>query len=178
MSLAVEKIQSKDKETVKELLVNSYLQYQDTFEDSGFWEKYLDDIKAAVEDSEVEEIFVSKYKGEIVGTASLYANSDTAYKDSNFGIKYTLLRYLAVLPNYRGLGIVRSLLEAGINYTYEKGEEYMYLLTGENMTSAIRLYEKFGFERDVELEANLMPSSRCYRIRSNVLVLPNNSLKK
>jgi hypothetical protein len=53
----------------------------------------------------------------------------------------------------------------------------MYFLTGEHMTSAIRLFEKFGFERDVEIEANLMPNSRCYRIQSNVLALQNNTIK-
>ncbi|MBM7608569.1 ribosomal protein S18 acetylase RimI-like enzyme [Lysinibacillus composti] len=171
MSLTVEKLQPQDKEGVRELLVKSYLQYQGSYTDPNFWEKYLADIKGAVEDPEVEEIFVAKYNGEIVGSASLYASSDTAYKGSQYGVNYTLLRYLAVSPNHRGLGIARSLLEVGIHYTYEKDEEYMYLFTGEIMTSAIRLYEKFGFERDAEIELNLKPNTRCYRIPSNVLVL-------
>ncbi|SER70124.1 GNAT family N-acetyltransferase [Psychrobacillus sp. OK032] len=167
--MIIEELKLKDKEQAKQVLVNSYMQYEETFKPKEHWLRYLGDIKAAIDDPTVEKIFVAKHEGKIVGTASMYANSDVAYPGTDYGVDYTLLRYLAVTPKSRGLGVARALLEVGIQYTFQKNEPYMYLFTGEMMTSAIHLYEKYGFDRDPQVESKFMSTARCYRIKSGVL---------
>jgi N-acetylglutamate synthase-like GNAT family acetyltransferase len=61
-----------------------------------------------------------------------------------------LIRSLAVLPSNRGQGIGEQLLHHVEKYAYEKGYKRLFLSTTPFLTSAIRLYERFGFQRSKE----------------------------
>lgn len=54
---------------------------------------------------------------------------------------------IAVLPEYRGMGIAGRLLETLFGYSVEKGIADITLEVRESNESAIHLYEKYGFER-------------------------------
>lgn len=56
------------------------------------------------------------------------------------------LKKLFLLSEARGLGIGKSIITQCLNFAYEQGYSRCYLDTLSNMTSAIALYEKFGFE--------------------------------
>ena len=56
------------------------------------------------------------------------------------------LRKLFLLPESRGLGLGKKLTEACLAYARSKGYKKCYLDTLKNMTSAITLYEKLGFQ--------------------------------
>jgi putative acetyltransferase len=57
------------------------------------------------------------------------------------------LRKLFVLPEMRGLGIGRALLEAVAEAARERGLQRLTLTTRDRYDTAIRLYERFGFRR-------------------------------
>lgn len=54
---------------------------------------------------------------------------------------------IAVLPEYRGMGIAGRLLEALFGYSAERGIADITLEVRESNAPAIHLYEKYGFER-------------------------------
>jgi N-acetylglutamate synthase-like GNAT family acetyltransferase len=61
-----------------------------------------------------------------------------------------LIRSLAVPPTNRGQGVGELLLHHIEKYAYEKGYKLLFLSTTPFLTSAIRLYERFGFRRSNE----------------------------
>lgn len=61
-----------------------------------------------------------------------------------------LVRSLAVSPGNRSQGIGELLLQQVENYANENGYERLFLSTTPFLTSAIRLYERFGFRRSDE----------------------------
>ncbi|MBN51119.1 MAG: GNAT family N-acetyltransferase [Spongiibacteraceae bacterium] len=70
------------------------------------------------------------------------------------------LRKLFLLPESRGLGIGKQLLEHCLNFATEVGCAQCYLDSLRTMESAIRLYEQFGFKRlDAPMDGT--PHNRC-----------------
>jgi GNAT superfamily N-acetyltransferase len=63
-----------------------------------------------------------------------------------------LLEELYVVPDRRGEGIGRALMEAVLALARERGAEGMEVITGESDTAARALYERFGFENEIEGE--------------------------
>jgi ribosomal protein S18 acetylase RimI-like enzyme len=71
-----------------------------------------------------------------VGTVSVFPEPDHLY-----------IRSMAVLPEAQGLGVGKKLLYAVEAYAVEVGFERLFLHTTYFSKSALRLYEKFGFQK-------------------------------
>jgi ribosomal protein S18 acetylase RimI-like enzyme len=56
------------------------------------------------------------------------------------------LAELYVVPDRRGQGLGRALMEAAIEFARSRGADYMDLGTSEDDTAAIALYESLGFD--------------------------------
>lgn len=54
---------------------------------------------------------------------------------------------LAVAPSAKGLGLGRRLVEACLGFARESGVRRLVLLSNSRLTTALRLYEAFGFEQ-------------------------------
>ena len=66
------------------------------------------------------------------------------------------LRKLFLIPESRGLGIGKKLIEQNLEYAKNKGYKRCYLDTLASMTSAIELYKKLGFQSlDSALEGSI-----------------------
>ena len=81
-------------------------------------------------------IFLAMHNGEIVGSAALMKT----------GEKEIELAKMAVSPEYRGQGISKMLLEKCIGHARSAGAEKISLFSNHNLTTAIALYEKYGFK--------------------------------
>jgi GNAT superfamily N-acetyltransferase len=64
------------------------------------------------------------------------------------------LEELYVVPDLRGRGIGRSIMNAVLALAHERGAPGMEVVTGEDDTAARALYESVGFENEVEGEDN------------------------
>lgn len=53
---------------------------------------------------------------------------------------------VAVLPEFRRLGIANLLMQEAISHAYQKGCSAIYLEVRESNTAAQSLYQKFGFD--------------------------------
>ncbi|GLQ31759.1 GNAT family N-acetyltransferase [Litoribrevibacter albus] len=85
--------------------------------------------------------FVAEVNGQIVGGSGIAAFST---RDDQKDI--CELKKLFILPEGRGLGLGRKLTEQCLEFAKVQGYQQCYLDTLSNMTAAITLYEKMGFE--------------------------------
>lgn len=92
-----------------------------------------------------EAFLVAEYKGKIVG----YIMCKTEYGFSNFKklgfVKKGHVVSVAVLEEYRKMGLGRAIIEEAINGTKQKRCDELYLEVRCSNTDAVRLYEKMGF---------------------------------
>jgi N-acetylglutamate synthase-like GNAT family acetyltransferase len=80
--------------------------------------------------------WVAVYREQIVGTGSVVPKPEGIY-----------IRGMAVIPSARGLGIGRRLLDEIQRFVVAQGCARLFLSTTRFLTTAIRLYEAFGFRR-------------------------------
>lgn len=64
------------------------------------------------------------------------------------------LEELYVVPDMRGRGIGRAIMDAVLALARERGAAGMEVVTGEDDTAARGLYESLGFENEIEGEKN------------------------
>ncbi|MDA8441598.1 MAG: GNAT family protein [Peptococcaceae bacterium] len=63
-------------------------------------------------------------------------------------VRHTCDLGMSLLPEYREKGIGSRLLQAAIDWTRQHGMDKIYCSTFNTNHRAVRLYEKFGFERE------------------------------
>ncbi|MBS4210131.1 GNAT family N-acetyltransferase [Bacillus sp. FJAT-50079] len=163
-TVIVQDLVEEEKEAVRQLLVESYLQYEQGYTDPQVWKDYLQDIIASVDNPHVDKILVAKNGQGIIGSLQLFQSSDLAYERPELQIYSPIIRLLAVHPSARGHGVAQALLKASVDYAKALGAENLYLHTSDSMQKAIRLYEWLGFKRDQTKE--FMKSDilvKCYR---------------
>ncbi len=82
-------------------------------------------------------VWVAAQRGKLVGTISAVPKSAGLY-----------IRSMALLPSVRGSGIGYSLLQSVEQFAIVRGYRRMFLSTTPFLHGAIRLYERFGFQRN------------------------------
>jgi GNAT superfamily N-acetyltransferase len=93
------------------------------------------------------DLIVAELDGKVTGSVVLFPANSDAYEGYVEELDYPEIRMLAVAPEARGNGTASALIEECIRRAKENGYSYIGLHTGQFMTGAIKLYERFGFER-------------------------------
>ena len=86
-------------------------------------------------------IYLAEEDGRIVGSAALMPEHEGVYE----------LAKMAVTEAYRGRGISRLLIDACLQAAKQLNAEKITLFSNHQLTTAISLYEKYGF-RHVEVK--------------------------
>jgi RimJ/RimL family protein N-acetyltransferase len=109
----------------------------------GDWRTVADERRylRAVRRSPHAAVFVADAGGEIVGRLSLA-------RDSHPASLHVADLGLMVAATHRRQGIGRALLEQAVSWAHEAGIEKLELHVFPHNEPAIRLYERFGFERE------------------------------
>ena len=163
--IVVVELKEEDKEIVRQVLVESYLQYEPDYTNRQVWEDYLAEITASIDNPRVDKILVAKSNQEVLGTLQLFDSSEKAYAKPELGIFSPIIRLLGVHPKARGRGVAQELLKASVDYAKEMGSTDLYLHSSDRMHRAIRLYEWFGFKRDQSKEFESHDILvKCYRL--------------
>jgi GNAT superfamily N-acetyltransferase len=82
------------------------------------------------------EIFFVLEDGQVKGTCAVLKNSDISYE----------LAKMAVTSSSQGKGFGDLLMKAAIAFVQGRGATELILSTNTKLQSALRLYEKYGFE--------------------------------
>ncbi|MCL1950142.1 MAG: GNAT family N-acetyltransferase [Turicibacter sp.] len=151
-NIRIDYLQEGEQAAYRQMLLKSYAEYESIFQDPAAWQDYLKAIAASVDNTDSEGILVAKYEGVMVGGLQLFTNSTKAYGVPTIGIDSTIVRLLGVHPQYRGLGIAKKLLAAGLEFAQKRKDPSLYLHSGEGMKEAINMYLSMGFVRDKSKE--------------------------
>lgn len=82
--------------------------------------------------------FVAEINGEIVGGAGIYPTDGLPAHTCELVKMY-------LLPNARGIGLGKTLIEKCLAYAKESGYRQVYLESMPELRQALKVYEKFGF---------------------------------
>ena len=63
------------------------------------------------------------------------------------------LRFLILLPEYRGSGLGKRLMDSFIAFMHDRGYRRAYLWTTSEQQAAISMYERYGFRLTEEKES-------------------------
>ncbi len=142
---------NRDGERVQTLVVSVLLEYglQPDFESS---EADLKDIESTYTNSGGMFALVEDKAGNLLGTFAVLRLDDETCK----------LRKMYLVPQVRGTGLGRHMLEHAIDFARRSGFKRMILETVSTMREAIRLYTRAGFE-PIEQQA---VSPRCDQVYS------------
>lgn len=81
-------------------------------------------------------IFLAVDGEKVVGTAGLWKENESEYE----------LVKMAVDPAYRGQGISRLLMDQCLEETKKRKAQKLFLFSNSQLTTALQLYEKYGFQ--------------------------------
>jgi GNAT superfamily N-acetyltransferase len=83
-----------------------------------------------------------------------------------FGAEYGEVKRMYVRPAFRGQGAARALLDYLADYCRQRGVTLLRLETGIYQVEAIRLYERYGFQRIAPFGPyHVDPLSLCYEMQ-------------
>ncbi|OMF19755.1 GNAT family N-acetyltransferase [Paenibacillus sp. FSL H8-0548] len=138
-----------DREAVREVLLDAYGQYAKVLSEP-YWNQYRDSILEAVDSAPAKERLVATLNGEVVGSVFLFDSSEAAYGRTDLNIHSPIIRLLGVSQQARGYGVATELIRVSAKLAQEWGAETLHLHTSDMMDSAVKLYERLGFERAFE----------------------------
>lgn len=116
------------------------------------WERYLARVADVAGRADRTVVLVAVDGGRIVGGATIELHDVIGDDDEVLPEGTAVLRMLGVLPEARGRGIARALVEEVIARARAAGKHTLLLRTTRLMRAARRLYESMGFERVPELD--------------------------
>ncbi len=90
-----------------------------------------------------DAVWICEHEDKIVGFLIGFHREDSAQ-----------LRYFIFLPEYRGLGLGKKLMDEFMNYMKERNYLKAYLWTTREQVAAIGLYKSYGFELTEEKESD------------------------
>ena len=127
-----------DAAPIASVLHESFAEYQSLYTPEGFaaTTPALDEIKVRLSEG---PMWVALRDNQIVGTVSVVPKDGSLY-----------IRGMAILPAARGARIGELLLKQIESFAAEHNHRRLFLSTTPFLARAIRLYEKFGFQRNGE----------------------------
>jgi ribosomal protein S18 acetylase RimI-like enzyme len=137
---------------IADLVVEAYREYaRDLTPDN--WQTMQTNLLKVVEVARAGQLIVAQSDRELVG-AVVYCPPGTSDRRI-FQPEWASLQMLAVSLQHRGQGIGAQLSAECIRRAKQDKAEMIGLHTSELMLPAIRMYEKLGFDRDLELPRRL-----------------------
>ncbi len=120
---------------IASVLYDAFVEYKSSYTSGGFAATTpgADEVESRILEGPV---WVVLHDQTIVGTVSVVPKGESLY-----------IRGMAVIPNARGHQIGELLLAHIESFATTRGFKRLYLSTTPFLTGAIRLYERFGFQR-------------------------------
>lgn len=140
-------VTEQERVAVRDVILTSYQQYEEVFA-AERWQRYVKELKAAVDHKDTDIFIIAKVAEQIIGTMQLFCTAKEAYHEATLQIEHPIIRFLAVHPQARGLGVAKRLLDQAVVYAKHQKATAISLHTTEMMTDAVRLYENYGFQRN------------------------------
>lgn len=151
---------------VASLNVEAYREYARVLTPDN-WEKMQTNLANVSEIAKPGRLIVAEQDRSLVGAVVYHPPG--ASNPRLFQPEWASMRMLAVLPQYRSQGIGVQLNLECIDRAQQDKAETIGLHTSELMVAARKMYERLGFERDIELPSNFEIRYWRYVLRLNAL---------
>ena len=147
-----------ERDAIRDLTLEAYQEFAPMMPDWA-WAEYRKDIAETVTHPEPAEQIVAERDGEILGTVLLYPQGGSYHlpDGSEQHWEFPEVRLLAVSAAARGHGIGEALMRECLARTQRTGVPEMHLHTTDLMQAAMRMYERMGFLRALELDFYPVP---------------------
>lgn len=145
-SCTIRRFDPRDREGVNAVARAAFDQYRNDYQD---WPSFIEGIGRMAELAQSGELIVADGAGAIAG--AVVHLPPGAARSAIFPEDWSVIRMLVVAPASRGHGIGRQLVAASLRAAQRYGAPAIGLHTSPIMSSALRLYQALGFERDQDL---------------------------
>lgn len=135
---------------VAQVILTSYIEYAVSLS-SEKWDQYAENILDVRDRIDEADLLVAVYDSEFVGSATFFPMGENR-KGVIWPNDWTGIRLVAVVPEHRGKGIGRMLMEECISRSNEQCATAVGLHTTPLMTIGAKLYEDMGFVRAYDYE--------------------------
>jgi N-acetylglutamate synthase-like GNAT family acetyltransferase len=137
-TLQIRRAVAEDAPAIASVLYESFVEYKPSYTPKGFaaTTPSADEVQRRMSEGPVWVILLDQA---IVGTVAVVPKGESLY-----------VRGMAVLPDARGQKIGEILLAHIENFATARGVKHLYLSTTPFLDAAIRLYERFGFQRNTD----------------------------
>jgi GNAT superfamily N-acetyltransferase len=88
-------------------------------------------------------VWICEHQSKMIGSLLLMSRGDAAQ-----------LRYFLILPEYRGIGLGKKLMDLYMDFLRRSGYQSSYLWTTHELYTAAHLYKKYGFQLSEEVESS------------------------
>jgi GNAT superfamily N-acetyltransferase len=116
------------------------------------WGQYLELLRDVAGRAGKTVVLVAVDGARLVGTATIELDEPLGDDDVELPAYTSCLRMLGVVPEARGRGIGRALVEETIDRVRRAGKRTLILRTTDLMQTAQRMYRAMGFDRDPSLD--------------------------
>ncbi|HKZ05949.1 MAG TPA: GNAT family N-acetyltransferase [Methylomirabilota bacterium] len=146
-----------DQEAVRALTLAAYAEYADAL--GPMWPPYRDNILQTLARVAPAQQIVAARDGALVGAVLLYPHGAPLPTQADAGAlaRWPEVRLLAVPPVHRGQGIAEALMRECVRRARAAGATSLTLHTTDMMRTAMRLYERLGFDREPALDFSPAP---------------------
>lgn len=137
-------------DVIRRITLAAYGEYADVMEPSA-WRALEEAVHVGLAaDERALRIVAVDADDVIMGSVMLYPPASDAYSGTGGDLSWPELRLLAVPPHSRGRGIGEALVYECVRRARNMGAQELGLHTSRSMRTAIRMYERLGFERAPE----------------------------
>ena len=150
MNIKIKKAAEKDIDEIAQLYdaLNDYLAKHDN---GPRWKKGVYPLREHAECAVAEgTLYEAVMDGRIAGAVVYSREQDDAYREihwqNGFDVPVIVINKLAVHPDYMRCGVAKALLNYAVELGKAQGMKAIRLDTYEENVSAIKLYEKCGFQ--------------------------------
>jgi ribosomal protein S18 acetylase RimI-like enzyme len=133
IEVTVSKLTAADR-TAWESLLHAYLEFYETSIDQEAYDRAW----KAFQQDEIMHALGGRAEGRLVGIVQFLTHASTTAADVCY------LQDLYTIPEARGQGVARALINAVVEYAQSQGCSCVYWLTHESNTTARGLYDKVG----------------------------------
>ena len=147
--------ESHEHSAVAQVILASYAEYGPLIP-ADAWERYSQNILDVRSRMTESELLIAVEDGEIVGSATFYPHRLNRTQ-SEWPPEWTGVRLIAVLPELRGRGIGKAIVEECIKRSRDQNAKAFALHTTPYMELARSMYERMGFVRVPEYDFHPRP---------------------
>lgn len=155
-----------DRDAIQAVTLSAYLEYAPSI--PAHWEGYRQNIIATLAAAAPGTQIVALDDDRVVGAVLLHPAGTSMGVPGGGPVTLTWpeVRLLAVAPSARGRGVGAALMNECIHRARSAGATALTLHTTELMQTAMRLYERLGFERAHDLDLEPAPGivAKGYRL--------------